>query len=54
MFWSVDQCNDGQDNLHDYDIGAITSLYGPAANVVTNTADYPDKDTTFGGVPLDI
>ena len=54
MFWSVDQCNDGQDNLHDYDIGAITSLYGPAANVVTNTADYPDKDTTFGGVPLEV
>lgn len=54
MFWSVDTCNDGQDNLHDWDIGAITQLYGPAASVTVNSAEFPDKDTTFGGVPLEV
>lgn len=47
MYWNSPSCDTYQAEIKDWDIGAITSLYGPFATFDTS-------DDRFGGVPLEV
>lgn len=47
MYWSVGPCDTFQAELKDWDIAAITSLYGPYAT-------FRSSSERFGGVPLEV